>query len=41
MEYQKQLEKIRKIIKGNPRGTTIKEISKKIDIKSQCCSKIS
>jgi PAS domain S-box-containing protein len=32
IEYQKELEKIKKIIQGNKRGTTIKEISKKIGI---------
>ena len=39
MEYQKQLEKIKKIIKGNPRGTKIKEISKKININRNVIAK--
>jgi len=32
INYQKELEKIKKIIKNNPRGVTIKEISEKIGV---------
>jgi PAS domain S-box-containing protein len=32
ISYQKELEKIKKIIKDNPRGVTIKEIAKKIGV---------
>jgi len=39
INYQKELEKIIVIIKNNPRGVTIKEISEKIDINRNAVGK--
>ena len=39
MIYQKELDKIKKIIKGNPRGTTLKEISEKINVNRNVVAK--
>lgn len=39
IKYQKELEKIKKIINKNPRGTTIKEISQKIGINRNVVAK--
>ena len=39
MIYQKELEKIKKIIKGKPRGTTVKEISEKINVNRNVVAK--
>lgn len=39
IEYQKELEKIKKIIERHPRGTTIKETSKKIGINRNVVAK--
>ena len=39
IKYQKELEKIKKIVNKNPRGTTIKEISQKIGINRNVVAK--
>ena len=39
IEYQKELDKIKKIIEKNPRGTTIKEIAKKIGVNRNVVAK--
>ena len=39
INYQKELEKIKKIIKNNPRGVTIKEISEKIGVNRNAVGK--
>ena len=39
ISYQKELEKIKKIIKNNPRGITIKEIAKKIGVNRNAVGK--
>ena len=39
INYQRELEKIKKIIKNNPRGVTIKEISEKIGVNRNAVGK--
>ena len=39
IEYQKELEKIKKILEEKPRGVTIKEISKKIGVNRNVVAK--